>query len=92
MCFRCYENDTAPSAEMMKLYSEIDASLPADATGADISDATFSLSFARRGDDYLGRSLIRTAKRSGVLLNSSKTPGAVARPVLRAAAAGRLSV
>lgn len=92
MCFRCYENDPAPSPEMRAHYAAVDAALPADATGADIVDAVATRSRTERGDDYLVRVLIRSAKRSGVGINSPKTPAEKARPVLRAVAAGRAAV
>lgn len=102
MCFRCYENDPPPSPFMRSIFAFVDASLPAEATGAEIVDAT-SRAFREAGPppgaqisgdlaSVAVRDLIRAAKRSGVGINSPNTSAAKARPVLRAVAAGLLRV
>ncbi len=102
MCFRCLQNDTPPTDFMRAVYARMDAELPADANGAAIVDETFR-AFREAGPppgalfpDHLGdaavRALIRTAKRSGVAINSEQTTGELARPVLRACASGLLCV
>lgn len=84
MCFRCYQNDTAPSSETRAIYAAVDATQPADATGAAIVDA---VALAR---PEAVRDLIRTGKRSGVAINSPNCSPADARRVLRACAAGEM--
>ena len=88
MCFRCYQNDTAPTANTRSIYTRVDAEQPDDATGAAIVDAVGLASGSLA--NVAVRDLIRTGKRSGVLVNSDKCTPTDARRVLRACAAGEL--
>lgn len=101
MCFRCLSNDSAPTPFMMSVFADMDAKLGANATGANIVDATFGF-FEKAGSPpgatvpgHLGQvavtTLIRTAKRSGVVINSPDCPPEQARRVLRACAEGLLA-
>jgi len=101
MCSRCLWSDTAPTEFMQAVFAKMDATLPATATGADVVDETFR-AFEEAGPppgsvigqglmDVAVRTIIRTAKRSGVGLNSSSCSPADARRVLKAVAAGQLS-
>lgn len=101
MCFRCLWSDTAPTDFMKAVFAKMDATLPDTATGADVVDGT-ARAFQEAGPppgsmikqglmDVAVQTIIRTAKRSGVGLNSPSCSPADARRVLRAVAAGQLS-
>lgn len=98
MCQRCLAQDSAPTAFMQAIFAKMDGELPANATGADVVDATFRF-FADAGSPPGGQGhvaqeavtmIIRTAKRSGVGLNSAECQPESARKVLRAVAQGHL--
>lgn len=98
MCHRCLANDPAPTAFMQSVFAKMDRELPANATGADVVDATHRF-FADAGSPPGGQGhvaqeavkmIIRTAKRSGVGLNSAECSPENARHVLRAVARGQL--
>ncbi len=85
MCFRCYQNDSAPSDAEREIAKMVLA-LPVDANGAAVID-----SLGRTGHATVVRTVIRTAKRSGVVINSERCSQADAYRVVRAVAEGRMA-
>lgn len=86
MCFRCYENDLAPSAVERAAAQTVIATAPADATGVQI----FDFAAATIAHPTFIRTLVRTGKRSGISVKGETTPREDVLRVLRAVAAGEM--
>lgn len=86
MCFRCYQNDPAPSDAERAAAQTVIATAPPEVTGVQLFD------FAAAHIDHptFIRTLVRTGKRSGISVKGEATPREDVLRVLRAIAAGEM--